>query len=103
MTVLGRVVGRTLPGVLRPLAVGVTRPFTGVTRPLERDGVFRPVDMDVVDETEADVGTRPYDGVSRPLRTEATDEGREMLPTPTVGAESLSAPMKTPHFGGHVK
>lgn len=93
-----RVTGNAVPGVRRPFIPGVIRPLTGVTRPLDKDGVFLPLDIE-----DVELGTRPVEGVSRPLRTEATDEGRDMLPGPTVGAESLSAPMKTPQAGGHVK
>ena len=93
-----RVTGSAVPGVRRPLSPGVMRPLTGVTRPLDNEGVFLPLDTE-----DAELGIRPVEGVSRPLRTDATDDGRDELPGPTVGAESLSAPMKTPQAGGHVK
>ena len=69
-------------------------------RPLGREGVLRPAGTETVD---AEGGPRPNEGVSRPLRIDATEEGRDALLAPTVGRDSLSALMKTPHFGGHVK
>jgi hypothetical protein len=58
----------------------------GVTRP--KEGVILPFDPD---------------GVTRPPREEATEEGRWIAPTPTVGADSLVVATKTPQLGGHVK
>jgi hypothetical protein len=71
---------------------GVTRPNKGVILPLESDGVMRPLCRDV-----------ERDGVARPPREEATEDGRWIAPTPTVGAESLVVATKTPQLGGHVK
>ena len=93
-----RVVGSAVPGVRRPLTLGVILPLTGVTRPLDIEGVFRPVEAE-----DMELGMRTDEGVSLPLRTEATEAGRDTLPSPTVGVESLSAPMKTPQLGGQVK
>ena len=42
-------------------------------------------------------------GVTRPPLEEATLVGRDVTPTPTVGAESFAAATNTPHLGGHTK
>lgn len=70
----------------------------GVTLPVRKEGVTRPLDIEGVTLPE-------YDGVMRPLllRTEATEDGREMMLVRTVGRESLSTATNTPHFGGQVK
>jgi len=62
----------------------VTRPLNilGVTRPVLNEGVIRP-------EIEA--------------RVDATDEGREYAPGPTVGGDSLATATNTPHLGGQSK
>ena len=81
---------------VRVRAAGVT---AGVTLLVDMDGVTRPLFL------------RPYegvmrpeiDGVTRPLRDEATEDGREMLPGPTDGGDSLASATKTPHFGGQTK
>lgn len=41
--------------------------------------------------------------MTRPPLEEATLVGRDVAPTPTVGAESLAAATNTPHMGGHTK
>lgn len=95
--VRARLTGSAVPGVRRPLTPGVMRPFTGVTRPLGIEGVFL-----LLDKVDMEFGMR-LEGVSRPSRMEATEDGRDILPGPTVGAESLSALMNTPHAGGQAK
>lgn len=81
--------------LIRALAAGVV---LGVMRP-GNDGVIRPLEPEGV--------TRPLgpvnDGVIRPPRDEATDEGRYKAPAPTVGAESFVVATKTPQLGGHAK
>ena len=76
-----------------------------MTRPLdkerERDGVFRPLTLAEVDVDG--VALPDNNGVVRPLRFEATDEGRDIDPTQTVGGESFEAAMKTPQLDGQVK
>jgi len=37
------------------------------------------------------------------LRTEATEDGRELMLVRTAGGESLSTATNTPHFGGQTK
>lgn len=87
-------------GVENPkLEEGVIRPLEseGVTRPLGREGVIRPLYIDGV--------ARPVkDGVIRPeidALDDATDEGRDWAPGPTVGGDSFAVATNTPHFGGH--
>lgn len=96
VVVLVRVAGGPPPGVRRPDdADGVTLPVAspGVARPLDPAGVLRPLAL-----VEAD-----SDGVARPLRDEATDDGLEIEPAPTVGDDNFDAAMKTPQFGAQVK
>lgn len=76
----GRLLFAAAPGVLRPIADGVTRPLLieGVTRPFpkEYEGVFRPLGA-----PEAEGVTLPdceNDGVARPLRVDATDDGLDI-------------------------
>jgi hypothetical protein len=74
----------------------------GVRRPVDADGVTRPLEIDT------DGVMRPpmlddAEGVIRPLRDEATEEGRYWDPGPTVGADNLVVATKTPHLGGQVK
>lgn len=84
-------------GVVLPLALaGVTRPFE--IEGVGRDGVTRPLYSDGVE--------RPNEGVIRPerdTRDDATDEGLEYEPGPTVGGDNLFVATKTPHLGGHEK
>jgi hypothetical protein len=94
VTITGRGYARPFdlaPGVTLELDInGVTRPVDdaeGVTRPFDTEGVMRP-------DTE---------GVIRPLRVDATDEGRDILPSRTAGEESLLKATNTPQFGGHEK
>jgi len=76
---------------------GVTRPRNeGVTRPLDTDGVMRPLCDNDVDKPEKE-------GVVRPPREEATEEGLWMPPARTIGAESLVVATKTPRLGGQIK
>lgn len=106
VAVLVRVVGKPPLGVRRPDdAEGVILPLgsPGVTRPFDSgsDGVLRPF---AVDEVDSDGVTRPeIEGVARLLRDEATEEGLEIEPEPTVGGESLDATMNTPQFGAQAK
>lgn len=54
----------------------------GVTRPLEDDGVMRPLDndKDVIREVESEGVLRPEnDGVTRPFLKDATEWGRGTL------------------------
>lgn len=89
--------GRFAPSV--PLfADGVTK-LDGVTRPFVREGVTRPLKILGVMRPEKD-------GVIRPdieARFDATDEGREKAPGPTVGGDSFVTATKTPHLGGQSK
>lgn len=39
----------------------------------------------------------------RPPFEDATLEGRDVTPTPTVGADNFAAATNTPHLGGHTK
>lgn len=106
VVVLVRVVGSPPLGVRRPDDTeGVNLPLgsPGVTRPFdnESDGVLRPF---ALDEVDSDGVTRPEtEGVARPLRDDATEEGLEIEPAPTVGGESLDAAMNTPQFGAQIK
>lgn len=98
----------------RPRAAGVV---PGVTRPVEREGVVRPVFEGVTRplDDDSDVRGPTFDedaeGVIRPEsagvvhlpRDEATEEGRGTAPIPTVGAESLVTETKTPQCSGHEK
>lgn len=101
-----RVVLSPPPGVRLPLdAEGVILPpdNPGVTRPLDKEseGVLRPFAL--IEEDKEGVTLPDTDGVTRPLRIDATEDGRELDPTPVVGEESLEAAMKTPQFGGQKK
>lgn len=102
--VLGRVVFNPPPGVRLPTEVeGVTLPLceAGVTRPFESDGVLGPFAL--TEEDNEGVTLPENEGVTRPLRLEATEEGLEIDPAPTVGEESLEAATNTPKFGAQVK
>jgi len=66
-----------------------------VTRPLEY-GVYR-VDLDGV------IRPDEFEGVTRPPVEEATLAGRDIEPTPTVGADNFAAATNTPHLGGQTK
>lgn len=80
-------------------ADGVAKLDEGVTRPFVREGVTRPLKMLGVMRPEKD-------GVIRPdidARVDATEDGRENAPGPTVGGESFVTATKTPHLGGQTK
>lgn len=99
---LGRAEG-VVPGVTRPFEKeGVIRPLLeGVIRPLEDDddSVARTVES----ESDPDGVIRPdRAGVMRP-REEATDDGRDIAPGPTVGGDSFAVATNTPHLSGHEK
>ena len=99
--VKGPVVVRRFAGVVRPVGVGrPTRELDseGVTLPVGKEGVTRPLDVEGVTLPEKDGVTRPL-----VLRTEATEDGRELMLVRTAGGESLSTATNTPHFGGQTK
>lgn len=88
--------------LIRGRAEGVTA--SGNVRDVDEAGVTRPLEYGVY-RAEFDGVTRPeeYEGVTRPPPDEATLDGRDIAPTPTVGAESFAEATNTPHLGGHTK
>jgi hypothetical protein len=71
-------------GVMRPELPAAANP-NNVVYPVDEAGVIRP---------ESEVPARSP-------REEATEEGLETAPGPTVGGESFVLDTKTPHLGGH--
>lgn len=88
--------------LIRGRAEGVTA--SGCTKDVDEAGVIRPLEYGAY-RVEFDGVTRPeeWEGVIRPPLEEATLVGRDVMPTPTVGAESFAAATNTPHLGGHTK
>ena len=88
--------------LIRGRAEGVTA--SGWTKDVDEAGVIRPLEYGAY-RVEFDGVTRPegWEGVIRPPLEEATLVGRDVMPTPTVGAESFAAATNTPHLGGHTK
>ncbi len=86
--------------LIRGRAEGVTA--SDSTRDADEAGVTRPLEYGVY-RVEFDGVMRPEEGVTRPPLEEATLDGRDVAPTPTVDAESFAAATNTPHLGGHTK
>ena len=90
---------------------GVPRPdeSEGVILPLD-EGVMRPLDTEAEGirrepKSEEPEGVMRPDraGVTRPPREDATEEGRDTAPIPTVGGESLEKATNTPQLTGQEK